>query len=154
MCKKVAIRTHRMAPTRWRGVIGRLDHGFRFESQTRRTNGIRNRHERFLPSQRGAGLQVAGLLLPLMRLLLLLLSLLLRKQELCLIALHGRVIGQSATPMRGRRKERRTATSAFVTLLLGDRSRVSAAPNILRLAGSTPSASSCWRRRAYLGFIK
>jgi hypothetical protein len=80
---------------------------------------------------------------------------LLRKQELCLVALHGRVIGRSAKKVQLSSEERkglgRTATAAFVTLLLGDRSRVRAAPNTLRSAGSTPSASSCWRRKTYLG---
>lgn len=134
-----------MATTRRRRmvmIVRQLGHGF--GPQTGRTNGIGDRHERFLASQRGPGLRFAGA----SSLLLLRVQSLLRKQELCLIALHGRVSGLVSSEER--KGLGRTATAAFVTLLLGDRSRVRAAPNTLRSAGSTPSASSCWRRKTYL----
>ena len=82
-----------MATTRRRRVV--IFPGYHgFGPQTGRTNGIGDRHERFLASQaaRAPGLRFAsatGLLLqsPLQSLL--------REQELCLVALRGRV---SETP--------------------------------------------------------
>ena len=136
-----------MATTRTRRrvvAVGQLG----FEPQTGRENGIGDRHERFLASQRAS---LARFLL----LLLLLLLPLLREQELCLVALrrHAVEISRHLTTTVVRSEERRrTATAAFVTLLLGERSRVRAAPNTLRSAGSTPSASSAWRLETYLGY--
>ena len=75
-----------MATTRTRRrvvAVGQLG----FEPQTGRENGIGDRHERFLASQRAS---LARFLL-----LLLLLLPLLREQELCLVALWRHAVGIS-----------------------------------------------------------
>lgn len=86
---QVDIRTYRVAPAR-HGRIHVRHIGF--EPQTGRTNGISDRQQRFFASQR-ATLGLVRLLLLLRVRLRFLMSLLLCEQELCLVALRGRIAG-------------------------------------------------------------
>ena len=139
---QVVIRTHRVAATRHgRILIGHIG----FEPQTGRTNGISDRQQRFFASQRAT--QALARLHLLLRLWFLM-SLLPRERELCLVALRGRIVEVGLK--FNVRFRKRTATAAFVTLLLGERPCVRAAPKTLKSARSTPSANSDWRRESYL----
>ena len=92
-------------------------------------NGIGNRNERFLAGERPSPVVVPDPSLC--------------TQELPLVALpRGVIDGQGLSVCGLAILGRRTATAALVTLSLGRRPLVNAAPNTLRLAGSTPLANN------------